>query len=137
MPIVSMQPDRQLGGAIVGVRIGQGVGPFPESGLDEALGLAVGPGRIGPCPDMPEPERATGFGESLCAIAGAIVRHEAGDGDAEAGIVGQGCHKEGDCALFAFVGQDWLKAMREASSMATWANTPSRRRATFPAGDRR
>lgn len=63
MPIVAVQPDRQLGGAAPRVGIGLGVGPFPERGLDEAFRLAVGFGRIGPGPDMLEAEFAAGPAE--------------------------------------------------------------------------
>src|SRR5436190_14580852 len=42
MPVVLVQPDRKFVGATVGCGIGLGVSPFPERGLDEALGLAVG-----------------------------------------------------------------------------------------------
>ena len=52
MPIVAMQPDWQFGGATVGVSVGLGVGPFAQGGLDEALGLSVGLGRVGPGEDL-------------------------------------------------------------------------------------
>jgi len=58
MPIVSVKPDGQLGGSVIGGGIGLGVGPFPERRLDEAFRLAVGLGRIGPCPDVLEAEIA-------------------------------------------------------------------------------
>lgn len=55
MPIVHMGPDRQVLGAMVRGLAGAGVGPLAERGLDEALGLAVGLGRVGPGADMFEP----------------------------------------------------------------------------------
>jgi hypothetical protein len=73
MPIVVMQPERQFCGTVIGVWIGDGVGPFPECGLDEALGLAVGPGRVGFRADMPEAELAAGLGERLRAVARALA----------------------------------------------------------------
>jgi hypothetical protein len=48
MPVVLVQPDWKLVGAPVGCEIGFGLGPFPQRGLNEALGLAVGFGRVGP-----------------------------------------------------------------------------------------
>lgn len=54
---------------MVGVRVGHGVGPFAQRGLDESLGLAVGLGRIGPGPDVPEPELSAGSGEGFRAVA--------------------------------------------------------------------
>ena len=77
MPIVSVQPDRQFGGTVIGCRIGDGVGPFAQRRLDEALGLAVGLRRIGPCRDVLEAEIAAGLGEGLRSVAGAVVGHDA------------------------------------------------------------
>ncbi|CAH2395558.1 hypothetical protein MES5069_110108 [Mesorhizobium escarrei] len=39
--IVTVKPDRQLSGAMVGSRVCDGIGLFRERGLDEAFGLAV------------------------------------------------------------------------------------------------
>ena len=33
-----------------------GIGPFTQAGLDEALGLSIGPGRIGLGADVPQLE---------------------------------------------------------------------------------
>ena len=41
MPVVAMQPDRQVLGAAVRCRIGLGVGPFAQRRLDEALDDAI------------------------------------------------------------------------------------------------
>lgn len=106
VPIVPMQPYGQFGGSVVRGRIGDGVGPFPESSLDEALGLAVGLGRIGLGPDMLEAEVSAGLGEGFRPVAGAVVGHDAGDGDAEACIIGDRRLEEGDGAFLLLVGQD-------------------------------
>src|SRR5438105_15692847 len=58
MPVVLVQPDRKFVGATVGCGIGLGVSPFPERGLDEALGLAVGFRRVGLGADVLEAEVA-------------------------------------------------------------------------------
>ena len=55
---------------------------------------------------MLEAELAAGVAEGLGAIAGAVVGHHARDGDAEAGVVGDGGLEEGDGALLLLVGQD-------------------------------
>src|SRR3954466_14746282 len=106
MPIVLVQPDGQLGGSVGGVRIGLGVGPFAQRGLDEALGLAVCLGRIGLGPDVLEAVLAAGFADGVWAIAGAVGGHDPCDGDAEARIGGKGGFEEGDGAFLALVGQD-------------------------------
>ena len=46
MPIVSVQPDREFLSSAVGGRIGMGVSPFPQRGLDKSLSLTVGFRRV-------------------------------------------------------------------------------------------
>jgi hypothetical protein len=106
MPVVAVEPRRQLCGALGRSRIGQRIGPFPQRGLDEALGLAVGPGRIGPGSEVLEPEPSAGPGKDAGAVARAVVGHHAQHADAEAGVVGERSLQEGDGALLALVGQD-------------------------------
>src|SRR3954453_6309445 len=106
MPVVWVQPDRQRTGAVVRGGVGLSVGPFAQSGLDEALGFAVGLGRIGLGPDVLEAEIAAGRAEGLGAIAGAIVGHHTGNRDAKARVVGDRGLEEGDRALLLLVRQD-------------------------------
>jgi hypothetical protein len=47
MPIIAMQPERQLGASLLGGVEGGGIGPFAQRCLDEALGLAIGLRGIG------------------------------------------------------------------------------------------
>lgn len=47
VPVVAVKPQRQSGGALGRAAIGMGVGPFAQSGLDEAFGLAVGARGVG------------------------------------------------------------------------------------------
>ena len=84
VPIVPMQPVGQVLGAASGCRIGDSVGPFPERGLNEALGLAVGLGRVWFGADVLELEIAAGLGESFRSVARSVVGHDPGDGDTEA-----------------------------------------------------
>src|SRR5690606_14386391 len=86
--------------------VGDGVGPFPERGLDEAFGLAVGLWRVRPGADVLEAELAAGPGESPCPVAGTVVGHDAADGDAEACVVGDRGLEKGDGTLLPFVRQD-------------------------------
>src|SRR5215210_5071513 len=106
MPVVSVQPDRQRGGAVVGRWVGLSVGPFAQGGLDEALGFAVCLGRIGLGPDVLEAELAAGGAEGLRAIAGIIVGHHTGNRDAEVRVVGDRGLEEGDRALLLLVRED-------------------------------
>jgi hypothetical protein len=56
VPIVSVQPDRQLPGSLSRVIVGLCAGPFAQAGLDEALGLAVVFRYVGLGADVLEPE---------------------------------------------------------------------------------
>jgi hypothetical protein len=40
------------------------LGPFPAKGLDEPLGLAIGPWRVGPCTDVLEAQGFAGLGKT-------------------------------------------------------------------------
>ena len=45
--IVVMEPGFERLVSVLGGLIGEAVGPFPECGLDEPLGLAIGAGAVG------------------------------------------------------------------------------------------
>ena len=55
---------------------------------------------------MPEAEPATGVSEGAGSVAGAIVGHDALDGDTEAFVVGDGGLEEGDGASLSLVRPD-------------------------------
>src|SRR6266849_6403328 len=95
VPVVAMEPSRQLGGSAIGVAIGLSVGPFAQRALDKALGLAVGLRRVGPGSDVFEAELAAGVAKVEGFVAGAVVGHDAGDRDAQAGVVGDSGLQEG------------------------------------------
>ena len=80
--------------------------PFAQGGLDEALGLAVRTRRVGPGVDELEAEPAAEVAEASGAVARAVVGHDAFDGDAEAGVVGDGGPEEGGRAGLALAGHD-------------------------------
>ncbi len=69
MPVVSVDEEGQVVGALCGVEIGARIGPFSQGCLDEALGLAIGPGCIGLGADMLEAELAASLGEGLGSVA--------------------------------------------------------------------
>ena len=96
VPIVTMEPSWQLGSAFFRGVVGLGISPFAQAGLDEALGLAVGLGRIGPGADVLEAKTLAGFAEGNGLVAGAVVRHDTLDRYPEAHIVGDSRLEEGD-----------------------------------------
>ena len=73
MPIVAVHPGWQLGSSLYRGWIGDCVGPFPERGLDEAFGFAIGPGRIRLGSDVFEAEIAAGSGEGPGPVAGLVI----------------------------------------------------------------
>ena len=81
MPIVSVQPAGQVLAALAGVVVGACVGPFAQRGLDEAFR----------------------------PVAGAVVGHDAGEGDSEGLEVAQ-CVKQ--CATGAVRGLAGLDASK-------------------------
>ena len=81
--VVVAQPARQVGGAGVGAAVRQGVGPLAQQGLDEALGLAVGLGRVGPGADVAQAEQPAGLAEQARDVARTVVGHHPLDPDAE------------------------------------------------------
>lgn len=106
MPVVSVQPEGKLLGAPVGGRISLGVSPFPKRRLDETLGLAIGFGRIGLGADVFDVQVPARIAEGKGFVATTVVGHDAGDGDAEAFIIGYGRLEEGNGAVGLLVGLD-------------------------------
>jgi|2_EtaG_2_1085320.scaffolds.fasta_scaffold180959_1 hypothetical protein len=49
MPVVLVQPDRELLSTLIGIFVGSGIGPLVQGGLDQPLGLVIGawPVRLG------------------------------------------------------------------------------------------
>ena len=90
MPIVSVQPAGEVLAALFGAVVGACVGPFAQRGLDEAFGFAVGSRGIGPRSDVFHFELSAQFCEAFRAVAGAVVGHDAGEGDSECSEVVQG-----------------------------------------------
>ena len=58
----------ELGSALLGVFIGDWVGPFAQSGLDEAFGFSVGFWGVGSREDVAQAEGFAGFLEGLDAF---------------------------------------------------------------------
>src|SRR3981189_2203272 len=106
MPIVSVQPNRKFLGTAIGCWIGLSVGPLPERGLDEALGLAVGFWRIGLGADVLDAQVPASITKGEGFVTTAVVGHDAGDGDAEAFVVSHGRLEEGSGTIGFLVGLD-------------------------------
>jgi hypothetical protein len=90
-----------------------GVGPLAQAGLDESLGFAVGPRRVGLGADVPQSETSASFLEGKGLVAGTVVRHHALDLDAEACVVGDRRLEEGDRTMLFSSGMILAKATRE------------------------
>ena len=93
VPVVSVELERPAGGAVIGVRVGVGIGPFPEGALDEASGLAVGAGRIGSGAELLEVLPSAEAGEAPRGAARTFVGHDASETDVEGGEVAQSCQQ--------------------------------------------
>lgn len=104
MPIVAVQPVGKLGRSLVGMLIGERVGPLAQAGLDKSLGFAVGFGRVGLGSDVPETKSLAGPAEGEGFVAGTVVGHDALDLDAETCVVSDGRTEERCRAPLALIG---------------------------------
>ena len=69
VPVVTVKPDRELAAALIRVFEGGGVGLLAQRGLDKALGLSVGLGRVGLGSQVFDAEARTCASEVFCPIA--------------------------------------------------------------------
>ena len=74
VPIVHVGPFGQVGFTLLGGGVGAGIGPFPEGGLDEPFGLAIGFGRVGFGSDVFQFQGLAGCGKSLRLVARSVRR---------------------------------------------------------------
>jgi hypothetical protein len=77
--------------------------------LDESFGFSVGFRGIWSGSDVFEVEFFTGIPEGEGFIAGAIIGHDARDGNTETGIVNKGCFEEGHGTLAFLVGHNFAE----------------------------
>src|SRR5690242_11438089 len=73
--VVPGEPTGQIDGSPLGGPEWDGIGPFAQQGLNEALGLAVGLWRVGPGADVPDREHPQDLAEQAGNVAGAVVDH--------------------------------------------------------------
>ena len=104
--VVVVGPGSEGEVTLVGVGPVSGIGPFAQSGLDEAFGFAVGLRGVRLNPDVLDSELFAGAGEGFGEVAATIVSHDAFDGNAEAPEVGDGGDQERDGAFLLLVGED-------------------------------
>jgi hypothetical protein len=106
MPVVAVEEEGEFLGTLLGVEVGTSISPFAQACLDEALSLAIGFGGVWPGADVLEAKPSAGVAEGKRSVAGAVVGHDAFDGDAEAGIVGDGGLEEGHGTSLSLVRLD-------------------------------
>src|SRR5882672_11522727 len=88
--IVVQEPGLQRRGAHFRLGIGADIGPFPQQGLDEAFGLAVGLGPIGSGSQVAQAQGAASVAEEDRTIGRAVVRQDAPDVNPQALEPGHG-----------------------------------------------
>ena len=106
VPVVAVEPCWQISFALLRRLVFDGVSPFPDRRLHEALGLAVGLGRVGFGAQVLDAEIGAGFGKGARAIALAIIGHDAIYADAKALVKGKGGPEMGNGAFFFLVRED-------------------------------
>ena len=106
VPVVMMQPKRQVLGALAGGLVGPGIGPFPQCGQDEALGLAIGLWRVGLGAEVAQPQALAKPGEAPGFVASAVIGQDPPEGDAQRAVVAQGRQQGPAGASAALVGLD-------------------------------
>jgi hypothetical protein len=79
--VVVPEPAVKGGGALGAVAVDRAVGPARQQRADEALGLAVRLRPVGPCAEVPDPERATGDRVGGRAVGRTVVGQHALDLD--------------------------------------------------------
>ncbi len=88
--VVMLEPGQQVLIAFFGIDPVADIGPFAKRGLDKALGLAVGAGRIGSRETVANAELRAALAKLPGAIATAVVGKQVADADAVLGIKSDG-----------------------------------------------
>ena len=104
-PVEPVKPSGEVRVSGLRCRIGEAVGPFAQEGLDEALGLAVGLGRVGSGEDVADAQPSQRLGEAAGAVGAAIVGHHPLGPDAVRTEPAQGAEQEGGGGVPALVAQ--------------------------------
>lgn len=86
--------------------ISASVDPFAKSGLDEALGFAIGARCVGPGKAMTQAQLKAGVTESMGAVTVPVIGEDGADRNAEAGVIGDSSMEEIDGCSCSEVGQN-------------------------------
>jgi hypothetical protein len=89
-----------------GARVRSTVGPFTESGLDEAFGLAVGSGAIRSGEAVADIPGLTEVADEEGSVGPAVIGQEASGSDTAIGEEAECALEEGACGFSSFVSQD-------------------------------
>jgi len=103
--VVVLHPGLQVVIALVGVLPVTGIGPFPQSGLDEAFGLAIGSWGVGTSEAVRNIEFRAGLSKLAGAIAGAVIGQQTANGDAVELVKGDGIVEKLDRGFCLLIGQ--------------------------------
>ena len=92
--------------SLFGRAVTEAVSPFAKQRLDDALHLSVRLRSVGTDTKMANVHRLTKVTEAVGDERGAVVAHDAFDGDTVPGEPGDGVRNEYHCRRGAFVGKD-------------------------------
>lgn len=106
VPVVLVKPWEEVQPTLLGSLVGAGIGPFPQSGLNEALGLAISPWCVGPCTTMSQTQAAAESPEGARQVSRAIVGQHLPEPDAQPGVVPHRTQERVASAAGGFVGMD-------------------------------
>jgi hypothetical protein len=81
--VVAMEPPGPIHGSVCQTCIGTRVRPLAKSGLDEALGFAIGARGVRPRAVMPHTEITAGLGKAAASVAGAVIGEHRADAHTE------------------------------------------------------
>src|SRR5690606_6034381 len=87
MPVVVVQPVHEGFGSLPGAGIGTGVGPLPQAGLHQALGLAVGAGRVRSGAQVAHAKPADQATEAATPVPAAVIGPPTLEANAQASVV--------------------------------------------------
>src|SRR5436190_8020692 len=104
--VVAPEPAVKGSGPLGRRAVDGAVGPAAEHRADEALGLAVGLGPVGPRAQVPDPQDAAGERMDRRDVGRSVVGHDALDPDAVAAEEANGAAEERDSGLGLLVAQD-------------------------------
>src|SRR5437763_14824044 len=124
VPVIAMQPLRQIGTSFTRMPIATPIGPFAQGSLDEALGFSVGAGRIELGKDMPQAPASTHRIKWQRAKHLSVVGHDAANPYAQVAVVARGMVEERRCAGFALIGEQSQQNL--LANDHQWPQTPLR-----------